>query len=139
MNINSYDEVPYPSLSYVHTYPDRLATLATLLGLTPAPVERCRVLEIGCASGGNLIPMAYGLPHSRFVGIDVAHGKFQSVVNRLTRLGCLNQYKYRTTLGSSSMPVCCSSTLCSVGTLSILSTLRFAVEIAVIDLNPFPF
>jgi tRNA G46 methylase TrmB len=30
------------------------------------------VLELGCASGGNLIPMAYGLPESEFVGIDYA-------------------------------------------------------------------
>lgn len=54
------------------THPDRLATLATLLGVETAPVERCRVLELGCASGGNLIPMAYSLPDSRFVGVDNA-------------------------------------------------------------------
>lgn len=69
---NGYDEVPYPSLSYVQSHPDRLATLATLLGLEPAPVGRCRVLELRCASGGNLIPMAYGLPGSEFVGIDLS-------------------------------------------------------------------
>jgi methyltransferase-like protein/SAM-dependent methyltransferase len=69
---NSYDQVPYPSLSYTQSHPDRLATLATLLGMHPPPVERCRVLELGCASGGNLIPMAYGLPESEFVGIDYA-------------------------------------------------------------------
>ena len=28
----SYDETPYPSLSYSQTHPDNLATLATLLG-----------------------------------------------------------------------------------------------------------
>jgi methyltransferase-like protein/SAM-dependent methyltransferase len=66
----SYDEVPYPDLCYTQTHPDRLATLATLLGLAPAPIGHCRVLELGCASGGNLIPMAYGLPDSEFVGID---------------------------------------------------------------------
>jgi methyltransferase-like protein len=65
-----YDQVPYPSLSYSQSHPDRLATVATLLGMSPAPVNRCRVLELGCASGGNLIPMAYGLPESDFVGID---------------------------------------------------------------------
>ena len=76
----SYDETPYPSLSYVQSHPDRLATVATLLGLHPAPVSQCRVLELGCAGGGNLIPMAYGLPQSSFVGIDnsarqIADGK----------------------------------------------------------------
>jgi methyltransferase-like protein/protein-L-isoaspartate O-methyltransferase len=54
------------------THPDRLATLANLFGLKPAPVERCRVLELGCGDGGNLIPMAFGLPLSTFVGIDLA-------------------------------------------------------------------
>src|SRR5690606_5981994 len=44
----------------------------TLLGLQPPPVERCRVLELGCAGGGNLVPMAYGLPGSSFVGIDLS-------------------------------------------------------------------
>lgn len=55
---NTYDEVPYESYPYPQTHPDRIATIATILGISPAPVERCRVLELGCASGGNLIPMA---------------------------------------------------------------------------------
>jgi methyltransferase-like protein/ubiquinone/menaquinone biosynthesis C-methylase UbiE len=37
-----------------------------------APVEKCRVLELGCGDGTNLISMAYGLPQSEFVGIDAA-------------------------------------------------------------------
>jgi methyltransferase-like protein/SAM-dependent methyltransferase len=69
---NSYDEVLYPSALYPHTHPDRLATMATLFGLKTAPVEECRVLELGCGDGANLIGMAYALPHSRFVGIDSA-------------------------------------------------------------------
>lgn len=40
--------------------------------MSPARVERCRVLELGCGDGGNLLPMAYGLPDSAFVGIDLA-------------------------------------------------------------------
>lgn len=67
-----YDDVPYPNVSHSLSHPDRLATVATLLGMTPAPVEQCRVLEIGCAGGGNLIPMAQGLPESEFVGIDLS-------------------------------------------------------------------
>jgi methyltransferase-like protein/protein-L-isoaspartate O-methyltransferase len=68
----SYERVPYPSLSYSQSHPDRLATLATLLGMDPPPVERCRVLALGCASGGNVIPMAARLPESEFLGIDLA-------------------------------------------------------------------
>jgi methyltransferase-like protein/cyclopropane fatty-acyl-phospholipid synthase-like methyltransferase len=66
----SYDEVPYDSYPFSQSHPDRLATVATLLGLKPPPVGQCRVLELGCASGGNLIPMALSLPDSTFVGVD---------------------------------------------------------------------
>lgn len=67
---NTYEQIPYPGMSYSQTHPDRLAAVATLLGLDPAPVERCRVLSIGCASGWNLLPMAYGLPDTSILGID---------------------------------------------------------------------
>lgn len=69
---NAYDLLPYPSFSYAHTHPDHLATLAHLMGVATAPVATCRVLELGCASGGNLIPMAYSAPEAHFVGIDVS-------------------------------------------------------------------
>jgi len=69
---NAYDEVSYEGYPFPQTHPDRLATIATLFGMNPASVERCRVLELGCGDGGNLIPMAFGLPRSEFVGIDLA-------------------------------------------------------------------
>jgi SAM-dependent methyltransferase len=68
----SYDEVAYPSHAFAQTHPDRLGALATIFGMTPAPVERCRLLELGCGDGSNLIPMAFSLPGSRFVGVDLA-------------------------------------------------------------------
>ena len=82
----SYDEVPYESFPFAQTHPDHLATLAHLLGLSPPAVERCSVLELGCAGGGNLLPMAVALPQAKFVGIDlsgvqIAHG--QKVVDAL--------------------------------------------------------
>ena len=72
MTATSYDEVSYPGYAYQQTHPDRLATQATLFGMTPAPPAACRVLEIGAGDGGNLIPMALGLPGSEFVGIDLS-------------------------------------------------------------------
>jgi methyltransferase-like protein/SAM-dependent methyltransferase len=68
----SYDEVPYGASIFPYTHPDRLATLATLLGMQPPPVNHCRVLELGCGTGANLIPMAWGLPESHFLGIDLS-------------------------------------------------------------------
>ena len=68
----TYDQVRYASYPVPQAHPDRLATLAVLLGLTPAPVTHCRVLELGCGDGANLIPMAQALPESRFIGLDLA-------------------------------------------------------------------
>src|SRR5688572_22135916 len=67
----SYDEVPYINRSFPQTHPDRLATLATLFGVATADIDRARVLELGSASGDNLIPMALALPGSQFLGIDL--------------------------------------------------------------------
>ena len=71
--ITPYDAVPYESKSFPQTHPDRLATLGRLFGMNPAPVTHSRVLELGCAGGGNLIPMAFHLPENDFLGIDLSH------------------------------------------------------------------
>jgi SAM-dependent methyltransferase len=70
--MNPYDAIRYPGHPRPATHPDRLAALGYLLGMAPREVERCRVLELGCGDGANLIPMAYGLPDSQFVGVDLA-------------------------------------------------------------------
>src|SRR5882757_2715208 len=68
----AYNAMPYPTGSYPQTHPDRLAVIATLFGMSPAPPERCRVLEIGCGDGGNLVPMAFEMPESHFTGFDLS-------------------------------------------------------------------
>lgn len=67
---DTYDSVPYTSYCYPYTHPDLLCALGRLFGLSPATPARARVLELGCASGGNLLPMAELLPDAEFVGID---------------------------------------------------------------------
>lgn len=88
--MTSYDEVPYPIYSHSQTHPAELATLATLHGLNPTPVQQCRVLEIGCAQGGNLIPMAYSLPESEFVGIDMSARQIKEGRGFIAELGLKN-------------------------------------------------
>ena len=85
-----YDAFAYPAFSYPHTHPDRLAVMATLHGLSPAPVERCRVLEIGCNEGANLIPMAYAIPQGEFVGFDLAQTPVARGQERIAALGLKN-------------------------------------------------
>jgi methyltransferase-like protein/SAM-dependent methyltransferase len=68
----SYDEVPYESFPVAGTHPDRLWTLARLPGIEAPALETCRVLELGCAAGGNIIPMAIEMPRAQFVGVDLS-------------------------------------------------------------------
>lgn len=85
-----YDAVLYPARAFIQTHPDRLATLATLLGLSPAPPAACRVLELGCGAGGNLLPMAVALPGSTFVGIDTSRRAIERAQAVGDRLGLSN-------------------------------------------------
>jgi protein-L-isoaspartate O-methyltransferase len=61
----------YTSQPFFFTQPATLAAMAALYGAARAPVETARVLELGCASGGNIIPMAARFPKASFVGIDL--------------------------------------------------------------------
>jgi methyltransferase-like protein/trans-aconitate methyltransferase len=86
----AYDTVRYPSYTHPQTHPDRLATIARLFGLKSAPVERCRVLELGCGNGTNLVPMAWALPDSEFVGIDLAAAPVAQGQAMIAELGLKN-------------------------------------------------
>ena len=66
------DRIDYPGGAWEHSHPDRIAANARMYGMAPAPVERARVLELGCGAGRNLIPMARVLPEARFLGIELA-------------------------------------------------------------------
>jgi SAM-dependent methyltransferase len=86
----AYDKVTYPGSPFSQTHPDRLATMAALYGLAAPPPERCRVLELGCGDGGNLIPMAYVLPESTFLGLDAAGSAVAQGRERIAALGMTN-------------------------------------------------
>ncbi len=73
----NYDEVPYPDYSFLETHPDHLAMLGQLLGMTPASVANCRVLELGCGTGRNLLAMASSIPAGTFVGVDLSGVQIQ--------------------------------------------------------------
>jgi SAM-dependent methyltransferase len=88
--LESYEQVPYESNPFAITHPDGMAVIALLHGMTPASARRCRVLELGCAGGGNLIPMAVAFPESRFVGIDLSPRQVAMGQARLETLGLAN-------------------------------------------------
>ncbi len=86
----SYDEVPYVGRIHFQSHVDTLSTIATLFGLDCAPPEGCRVLEIGCADGSNIITMAYHLPNSTFVGIDGSQPQIEQGQRIIDDLGMTN-------------------------------------------------
>jgi len=84
------DLYEYPSVPYGQTHPDRLATLAKLAGMSPAPVDNCRLLEVGCGEGANVISMAYTLPKSTFVGMDLGKLPIEKANALINGLGLKN-------------------------------------------------
>ncbi len=85
-----FDALAYKSYAHYTAHPDRLAVVASMAGIRTAPVENCRVLEVGCATGGNLIPMAEQLPASRFLGIDLSERQIQAGSSVVRELGLNN-------------------------------------------------
>ena len=86
----TYDEVPYLSYPIAQTHVSRLHLVGRLFGMQPADCARARVLEIGGASGGNLVPMAAGLPQSEFVCLDPARRQIEEGRRHAAELGVRN-------------------------------------------------
>jgi SAM-dependent methyltransferase len=87
---SSYDEVPYISRPFAQTHPGRVAAVAALFSVKTAPIETAHVLELGCAGGGNLIPMAVAYPGARFIGIDLSSKQIEEARQRAAHLGLTN-------------------------------------------------
>src|SRR5690242_11705595 len=85
-----FDQLPYPSMPFAYTQPAHLAALATLYGLQPPAADSARVLELGCASGGNIIPLAARFPKARFVGLDLSAQHVRDGSRRIAALGLKN-------------------------------------------------
>lgn len=87
---SDYDNTPYTSNSFSQSAPGRLAAIAHLFGLSPPEVSRARVLELGCAAGGNLIPFASAHPAARVVGVDLSQVQIDQGRSHVRELGLDN-------------------------------------------------
>jgi len=67
---DEYESVPYDDGVHPVTDPSRLAAIGRLFGIRAADPRECRVLELGCGQGTNLLALAERLPGSRFLGLD---------------------------------------------------------------------
>ncbi len=85
-----YEDILYDNHPFPMTHPDHLGTLGSLFGMQPAPIERCRVLELGCGLGGNLVPLAALFPDSTFVGIDLSQAQIAAAQADARSMGLSN-------------------------------------------------
>ncbi len=68
----AYDASPYESYPFAQTHPQHLRAVARLFGLEAPDPARSRILELGCAMGGNIIPLALRFPDAQVVGVDLS-------------------------------------------------------------------
>ncbi|WP_454676714.1 methyltransferase regulatory domain-containing protein [Achromobacter marplatensis] len=85
-----YDNVPYISNAFPFTSPRHLRATAHLYGVDTPPVENARVLELGCASGGNLFPFALAYPAATVVGVDLAPNQIADGQQLIREMGVKN-------------------------------------------------
>lgn len=85
-----YDTVQYPGYPRVEAHPAVMAAVASRYGLEPAPVDSCRVLEIGCGDGAHLLPLAVSFPNSRFTGIDLSPSAIEMACDTARLLNLAN-------------------------------------------------
>jgi methyltransferase-like protein/cyclopropane fatty-acyl-phospholipid synthase-like methyltransferase len=89
-NTTSYDETPYPNNAYCESTPENCYTIARLFKLNPPNYRKASVLELGCARGGNIIPLAHGYPDSEFVGIDLSEKQIETGQKQIDELNLTN-------------------------------------------------
>lgn len=87
---SSYDAIPYPSVPFPESHPDRLSAIARLFGLRAPDPRNARVLELGCSMGGNLVAIAQNHPASRCLGIDASSRQIADGWKTVEALGLRN-------------------------------------------------
>jgi SAM-dependent methyltransferase len=85
-----YQDQVYPPMSHPLSDPAMSAVATRIGGLEVAHPRGARILEIGCCSGHNLIPLAMRWPESRFVGIDLAERSIAEAEERAAAAGVGN-------------------------------------------------
>jgi len=85
-----YDTVPYASHPFPQSAVEHLEAIAFLFGLDAPPPARARVLELGCAAGGNLIPFAARHPEGSALGLDLSQVQVEQGLGAIARAGLSN-------------------------------------------------
>lgn len=85
-----YDAQPYTSNAFSYSSPTHLRAAAFLYGIDTPPVATARVLELGCAAGGNLLPFACLYPDATAVGVDLSSVQIEQGQELIRRIGLKN-------------------------------------------------
>ncbi len=87
---NPYDLTAYPSRPIPGSHPGRLSSNSRLFGLRTASLASARILEIGCATGDNIIPLALHFPEAHFTGFDYSAKQIAAGQKQIAALGLDN-------------------------------------------------
>lgn len=87
---NLYQRKGYPEMSYPVANPALTSFAARLGGLKTCDPSRARILEIGCASGHNLLALAMRWPEAELVGVDLAVDAIAHARRRAAEAGISN-------------------------------------------------
>ena len=68
----------------------RIEIIARLFGLMAAPCAQARVLELGCGTAANLVPLAFEHPRASFIGCDLSQSALGSAQRLVDGLGVTN-------------------------------------------------
>ena len=85
-----YQNLVYPPMSHPSSDPAVSAVAARIGGLEVPNPRQARILEIGCCSGHNLIPLAQRWPGSHFTGIDLGERSIAEARERSAVAGLAN-------------------------------------------------
>lgn len=94
----TYDKQVYTSNAFHFSSPGHLRAAAHLWGLDSVPLENARVLELGCAGGGNLLPFAIAYPNAHVVGVDLSSVQVEQGKEVVQALGLKNLHLHAMSL-----------------------------------------
>ena len=94
----AYDQRVYTSNAFPFSSPGHMRAAAHLYGLKSVMLENARVLELGCAGGGNLLPFALAYPQAHVVGVDLSSVQINQGLEVVQALGLQNLHLHAMSL-----------------------------------------
>ncbi len=89
----NHQEENYPAMSHPPGHPAVMAATALLGGLRLSPIRDWHILEIGCASGHHILPIAAAYPHTQITAIDLSASAIAEA-QRLAALAGITNVKF---------------------------------------------